>query len=79
MPVARAAKHVKQTVACARRVLDACRFVFIADVSASRAQQYLATLREHRKLLPLDPQKATYTKTELTAGAENQAAPRSRC
>jgi integrase len=60
-------KHVKQTVACARRVLDACGFVFIADLSASRAQQYLAGLRERRELLPLDPQKAAYTKAELTA------------
>jgi hypothetical protein len=42
-------KHVRQTVACARRVLDGCRFVLMDDLSASRAQQYLAGLRERRR------------------------------
>jgi integrase len=60
------AKHVKQTVACARRVLDGCRFVFMADLSASRVQQYLADLRGRRRGLPsLDPAKPWYTKAEL--------------
>jgi integrase len=59
-------KDVKQTVACARRVLDACGFVFIVDLSASRVQQYLAGLRDQRGLAHLDPEKETYTKAELT-------------
>src|SRR5262245_17851258 len=42
------AKHVRQTVACARRALDACGVVFMGDLSASRVQQYLAGLRECR-------------------------------
>jgi hypothetical protein len=61
------AKHVKQTVACARRVLDACGFVFIADLSASRVQQYVAGLRERRGLAPLAPDKEEYMKAELAA------------
>lgn len=60
------AKHVSQTVACARRVIDACGFARIADLSASRVQQHLAGLREQRHTLPpLDPTKAEYTKAEL--------------
>src|SRR5262249_36899965 len=38
-------KHVRQTVACARKVLDGCKFVFAADLSASAVQQFLARLR----------------------------------
>jgi integrase len=62
------AKHVRQTAACVRHVFDGCRFVFIADVSASRVQQYLARLRERRHALPpLDAAKDWYTKAELAA------------
>ena len=62
------AKHVKQTLACARRVIEACGFVFIADLSASRVQQYLAELRERRCALPaFDSGKEEYTKKELAA------------
>jgi integrase len=38
----------------------------MADLSASRVQQYLANLRERRRALPaLDPAQLTYTKAEL--------------
>jgi integrase len=60
------AKHVGQTVACARRIVEGCRFVFTADLSASRVQQYLAGLRGRRQPLPsVDPAKPWYTKAEL--------------
>jgi hypothetical protein len=59
-------QHVKQTVACVRRILDGCRFVFMADLSASAVQQYLAGLRtSRRELPPLEPGKEWYTKKEL--------------
>jgi integrase len=59
-------KHVRQTVACARRVLSGCHFVFIADLSASRVQEYLASLRKDRQTpAALDPAKEWYTKNEL--------------
>jgi integrase len=59
-------KHVAQTVASARRIIEACRFVFPADLSASRVQHFLADLRERRRNLPpLDPAKLKYTKAEL--------------
>jgi len=61
-------QHVRQTVACVRRVLDGCKFVFLADLSASAVQKYLARLRDAgRTLPPLDPVKAWYTKKELAA------------
>jgi integrase len=63
------AKYVRQAGGRARRVLDGCRFVFIADLSASAVQKYLAGLRGRRNPLPaLDPQKEWYTPAEL-AGA----------
>jgi hypothetical protein len=40
------AKHVRQTLSCARRVVASCNFVFIADLSASQVEGYLAGLRE---------------------------------
>ena len=59
-------RHVKQTVACAGRVLDGCGFVFPADLDATCVQRYLAGLRgRHRALPPLDPAKADFTKREL--------------
>jgi hypothetical protein len=62
------AKHVRQTAACVRRVLDGCRFQFIADLTASAVQTYLAGLRERGKAAPaLDPAKEWYTKAELVA------------
>src|SRR5260370_36481490 len=58
-------KHVNQTVANVRRVVEGCRFIFMEDLSASRVQHYLAELRERRRALPsLDPAKTLYTKTE---------------
>jgi hypothetical protein len=33
------AKHVRQTVACSRRVIEGCGFVLMAELSASRVQQ----------------------------------------
>jgi integrase len=59
-------KHVKQTLACARRIVAGCDFPLMADLSASRVEQFLAGLRERRGALPpLDPAKETYTKKEL--------------
>jgi integrase len=59
-------KHVNQTVASARRIIEGCRFIFMTDLSASRVQQYLAELRERRCVLsPLDPARSSYTKAEL--------------
>jgi hypothetical protein len=62
-----AEKHVKQTVACVRRILDGCQFVFIADLSASAVQQFLASLRQkgRRAFRPLDPAREWWTKKEL--------------
>src|SRR5262245_43676948 len=60
------AKHVRQTVANVRRVLDACRFVTLADLSVEPVEQFLAGLRNGRKPVPpLDPAKEEYTKAEL--------------
>jgi hypothetical protein len=65
------AKHVNQTVASVRRVLDGCGFVFMADLSGSRVQQFLADLRKSRRALPplpsLDPEEKGYTKRQLAA------------
>ena len=72
------AKHVRQTTACARRLIDGCRFVFMADLSASRVQQFLADLRDRRPALPPhDPTQAEYTKKELAAllGVKPSAVP----
>ena len=72
------AKHVRQTTACVRRIIDGCRFVFMADLSASRAQQFLADLRERRRALPAaDAAQAEYTKKELAAllGVKPSAVP----
>ena len=61
-------KHVRQTVACGRRVVEGCGFAFLADFSASRVQNYLADLREQRRALPpLDPRQAEFTRKQLAA------------
>jgi hypothetical protein len=65
-------------VACARRVLDGCKFVKIADLSASTVQKYLAGLRKSRRELPpLEPGKEEYTKKELALalGVKSPAVP----
>src|SRR5262245_25485448 len=59
------AKHVSQTVACARRVIGGCKFAFMADLSPSRVQQFLAGLRERRPSAPAAPVKESYTRAEL--------------
>jgi len=51
-----------------RRLLDSCGFSVIADLSASRAQAFLADLRARGKPLPpLKPDKLDYTRDELAA------------
>jgi integrase len=61
-------KHVRQTVACARRVIGACKFRVMAAMDAYSVQQYLADLREQRRAPPqLDADKAEFTKKELAA------------
>ncbi len=62
------AKHARDCARRVGRILDACGFVFIADLSTSRVQEFLAGLRRQgRALPPLDPAKAEYTKAELAA------------
>jgi hypothetical protein len=59
------AKHVRQTVANTRRVLDGCGFVFITDLSASAVLRFLAELRNRRPVLPaLDAAKSEYTRSQ---------------
>jgi integrase len=49
-----------------RRVLAGCVFVFMSDLSASRTMEYLATLRESGRALPLsDPGMTSFTRDEL--------------
>jgi hypothetical protein len=58
-------KHARQFTACVRRLLAECRFEVMADLSASRVQQYLADLKKDRQPLVVDPAKAEYTRAEL--------------
>jgi hypothetical protein len=52
------AKHVKQTVAGARRVPDGWRLVMLANLAAESVRQFLAKLRERRRVTPeLEPAK----------------------
>ena len=48
-------------------MLSGCRFVFVADLSASATAKYLAALREDGGIAPLDARKDAYTKSELAA------------
>jgi integrase len=51
-----------------RRVLAGCGFVFMGDLSASRTMEYLGSLRAAgRALLPLGPEKESFTRAELAA------------
>jgi hypothetical protein len=60
------AKQVQQKTSRIRRTLHGCRFVFMADLSASRVQTFLAELRESgRPAVALDPAKTLYRKAEL--------------
>jgi len=57
--------HVKVTVERARKVIDGCGFFFIADLSASRVQEFVADLRKSSKpRTPLEPGKEVYTLAE---------------
>ena len=59
-------------------LLTGCGFVFIADLSASRAMDWLADLRRKgRPMPPLDPSREWYTKKELAAmlGVKPSAVP----
>jgi integrase len=59
-------KHIRQTLACACRVLDGCGFEFLADLSAVRVQAFLAKLRERRCTADArDEARESYTKREL--------------
>jgi hypothetical protein len=61
-------KQASQVSSRVRRVLAGCRFVFMGDLSASRAMEYLASLRESSfTSAPLDPAKTDYTRAELAA------------
>jgi hypothetical protein len=60
--------YVRRAAGMVRRVLTGCGFVFAADLSASRMQQFLADLQKPRKPLgALDPAKESYTRRELAA------------
>jgi integrase len=61
----RTAKQVQQVTYRVRRVLGGCRFAFMADLSASRLQTYLAELRQAPTVPDLEPGKTTWTKTEM--------------
>jgi hypothetical protein len=62
------AKQIGQVTSRIRRVLTGCRFTFLADLSASRVQTFLADLRQKDKALSqLESGKLWHTKTELAA------------
>ena len=59
-------KQVQIKIGRIRRLIARCQFVFMADLSASRVQQYLAELREQGRPMPsLDPTKEWFTRDEL--------------
>jgi integrase len=60
-------KHVRQTAACARRVIVGCKFRVIGELSASRVQSFIAELRKtsRRPPGPIDVRQASFTKAEL--------------
>ena len=60
------AKHVRETVRNARRMIEGCGFVFSSEISESEVKIFLATLRQFgRQVAPFDPTKEWYTRTEL--------------
>jgi integrase len=68
-------KQVRLKIGRIRRLLKGCQFVFMADLSASRVQQYLADLRENGRVLPsLDPAKESFTRAELAQSIGVKAA-----
>ena len=59
-------KQVNLKIGRIRRLLDGCGFVFMADLSAARVQQFLADLRQSDRPLPeLEPGKKSFTRKEL--------------
>src|SRR5262245_41454143 len=62
------ATHIQQTVAAVLRALDACEFVYIADLDASLVEDFLIRLRQQGRALPTLPEdKEWFTKKELAA------------
>jgi len=61
----RGEKHIRYSVGCVRRIIEASKFSIMADISASRVQGYLADLRKDRPGRRPDPSKETYTRAEL--------------
>ena len=60
--------HIRSTTGCVKRLVEACKFERIDDVSASRIEKYLADLRaDGPALRPLDRMKDEYTKAEVAA------------
>jgi integrase len=61
-------KHVQQTTACVNRIIEACRFNFIADMSPSRVQQFLADLRTRRPFsASINREQQNFTKKSVAA------------
>ncbi len=60
-------KHVRTKLAAARRVIGGCGFEKLADLSASRVEEFLAELRAPAACPELEPGKEWYTKAELAA------------
>src|SRR5436190_1433557 len=50
-----------------RRIVAACKFRLLDDLSASAVQRHLATLREGQPRQPIDPEKEAYKRAELAA------------
>ena len=61
------AKHVRQTAACARFVIEGCGFAFIPDVSASRVQELLSGRRQDSAAPALPDGQELFTRDELAA------------
>src|SRR5262245_50583917 len=49
--------HAAATKSCVRRIIEACKFERIGDISASRVEKYLASLRDDSPVNQLDPAK----------------------
>src|SRR4051812_8527485 len=58
------AKQVGQVVSRVRRVLEWCRFVFMADLAGAPVQSFLAELRRDRPR-PSLPEQEAFTRAEL--------------
>jgi integrase len=57
-------KHVRQTVACARRVIDGCGFVFASEVAPAPVQVFVGGLRESRPPVEV-PAQEWFTRKEI--------------